>query len=209
MSVNFEKYQEINKLVALTGSLIKDETGKWRTTNFNEQGDINGVVGDRLRVEAAVVIFQKNPNISITISGGKSIASIYPDAPDVCDVMFVEMIELGVEPKNIIKDRSVGSTMDQVKSLSGIMVDSVDSLYVLSNKYHLPRIEAMIKYFTDTNKLFDDGKIKLISAEDVLTDLLPEKWEEEIDKAYSSEAMAERIAKEKNGIEALKRGEYK
>ena len=41
-----------NAIAVLGGNLVKDQSGKWRTTNF-EEGDIFGALGDRLRVVAA------------------------------------------------------------------------------------------------------------------------------------------------------------
>ncbi len=195
-------------IVVLGGGLIKDKSGKWRTTNFNE-GDNFGVSGDRLRVLAASYLYKDNPRI-IIVSGGRGQLSNIPNAPTIAEVLKKELIDLGVPASEIIEEDNSDNTWQQLQKLKKI-IDKMQlrDVTVISNKWHLPRIKELIKKDRKLTSLFSDKAIKLISAERIVIRDNPKKWKGAIKLAYNSEAMKDRIKREKKGIGEIKKGTYK
>ena len=70
------------------------------------------------------------------------------------------------------------------------------------------RIKTMIEKDNKLNILLEQGKIELISAEEILIESDPDKWKEKIDKAYAHEQMKNRISMEENGVKDIKSGKY-
>lgn len=204
--------QESSAIVIFGGGLKKDETtGRWRTTNFDE-GDRFGVQGDRLRVVAGSMFAKGSSDPPLILLGGKGQLAAIPDAPCVADVMKQELVELGVEAERIIAERESGSTYQQLIELQKIMAEKrFSSLILISNRYNIPRIQAMIEYAPglDTLKdLLQNRRIRLESAEEIAIKYDPETWEETIDRAYQSEAMRQRVQLEEKGVEEIKAGIY-
>ncbi len=192
-------------VIILGGGLIKDDNG-WRTTNFSE-GDNFGALGDRLRVEAANYLYRDNPETLIIASGGKGQLREITDAPNVSVVIKKELIELGVPAENIIEEFESDSTYQQllkIKALRATM--NLNNACVISNGYHLPRIQEMINASPELKELAD---LKLISAEEILLNHERKRWEKTIQEAYQSEAMKTRIEAENRGIADLREGKYK
>src|SRR3989344_8965817 len=101
-----------NTIVVLGGGLVEDG-GKFRTTNFNE-GDTFGALGDRLRVEAANVLFKRDPSSEIVALGGKGQYNQTSNYPPVSSVIKQELIELGVPEEQILAETKSGSTYQQL-----------------------------------------------------------------------------------------------
>jgi len=196
------------KAVAIIGGGLIKEKSKWHTTNFNE-GDNFAVQGDKLRVVAANYLYNDNPELLIIASAGKGQYKNIPDAPTVAEIIKDELVEFGVPEEKIIKEEQSGNTWQQLQELKKIIKKKeLDNIIIVSNKYHLPRIQVMIKKDRDFKKMFDAAKIKLQSAEEVVIKHDPEQ-KKEIESVYKSKAMQERIALEQKGIRDIKEGRYK
>lgn len=195
-------------IVILGGGLVKDN-GIWRTTYLDEGTDL-GALGDRLRVEAAYVLYSKNPEILLIPSGGKGMYKDIPDAPTVAEVMKRELLELGVPEKNIIKEEESSNTWQQLQKLEDLIsTEGLSKVFILSNRYHMLRIQAMIEKDNALCALLGEGKIKAVSAEDVLIEHDPSIWKEQIDDAYQSKGMKQRTAMEEQGVCHIQSGTYK
>ncbi len=205
----------LDAVVILGGGLKKDKTG-WRTTNFNE-GDNFGALGDRLRVEAGYLSYvdncKFNADLLILTSGGKGQLKNIAGAPTIASVLKKELLGLGVPPGAIITEEKSGNSYQQLKELAAIISSSGwNQVAIISNRYHLPRVRAMIESFRDLDllkTLLFDGNLKLLSAEEVLIDKEPKKWRDSIAATYQSQSMKERIALEQKGVEQIKAGSYK
>ncbi|MDD5431155.1 MAG: YdcF family protein [Candidatus Pacebacteria bacterium] len=186
------------------------KNGKWRTTNFNE-GDNFGVSGDRLRVIAAGFLYKEKPERLIIVSGGKGqLKGILPGKMTLASVIKDELAEIGVPAEKIIKEEKSGNTYQQLKVLLRISRKAnFGKIMLISNRCHLPRIKAMIKFRKDLNglKKILGGKLKLVSAESVVVRKEP-KLKKIIKSAYASRAMKERMALERKGIRDIKAGTY-
>jgi len=200
-------------IVVLSGGAIKDEkTGKWRTAKFNEKGDNFGVQGDYLRTIAGSYLYKAKPNSILIASGGWGQLKDIPEAPTLATILKSELIELGVPAGKILTEEKSGATYQQLSELQKIAVKKgIKNIIIISNRYHLPRLRAMIEYGPGLNifkRMFDGSDIKLKSAEDILIKYKPEKWEKIINKAYKSKDIIARIELEKKGIEQIKKGTY-
>ncbi len=195
-------------IIILGGGLV-NENDKWRTANFTE-GDNFGASGDRLRVVAGKYWHSNYPDKLIIVSAGKGQYQNIPDAPTVAEVMKKELMALGVSASIIEKEEKSGNTWQQLQIVKKIMADKgLDKLFIMSNEWHLPRVQAMIEVDITLNNLFHQGKIELISAEQLLLKYASEEWREIIKAAGQSEAMQKRIALEQEGVRQIKEGTYK
>lgn len=196
-------------IVILGGGLKKDETGQWRTTNYDEPGDNFGVSGDRLRVVAAGYLYKNNPEQIIIASGGKGHLKDIPDAPTVAEVLKKELIELGIPEEVIIKENS-GNTFQQLQELKKIInKKGLKNIGLLSNEWHLPRIKAMLEQFKELKQIFDLTKVEFLSAEKICLEYDRETWQEIIEQAYQNEELKKRIELEQKGVQDIKKGRYK
>ena len=195
----------------LGGGLTK-EKGRWRTTNFDE-GDKFGALGDRLRVVAGHYLYQENPEQTIIASGGRGQIKKGSSEPATATVIKKELSELGVPDDRIIKATKNKNTFTELIELQKIIEEkNLETIMVISNKYHLPRLQAMIEYCPELSKLKKmNAASRLIfkSAEEIVLAREPEIWRETISRAYRSQAMKERIKLEKKGVKDIKLGRYK
>jgi len=192
-------------IVILGGGLVKDKHGKWHTTNFDEK-DKFGALGDRFRVKAGSYLYKKNTNQFIIVLGGKGQFKNIKNIPLISEIIKKELEELGVPPKNIIIETRSGNTFEQLQELKKIIKkQQLEEAVVISNEYHLPRIQVMID---QDKELKNSAKIKLQSAEEIVTRYEPEQAEK-IEFVYSSKSMQERIVLEQKGVQDIKDGKYK
>jgi len=191
----------------LGGGMVKDNV-VWRTTNLDE-GTKLGTLGDRLRVEAAYLLYKNNPDLLLIPSGSKGMYKNIQDAPTVAELIKKELIELGIPKNKIFKEDKSVNTWQQLQKLKEIInKENLSHASILSNRYHLPRIKAMIEKDDELCELLEQRKIELISAEEILIESDPDKWKEKIDKAYAHEQMKNRISMEENGVKDIKSGKY-
>lgn len=193
----------------ILGGALKNENGRWRTTEF-QGGDHFGVTGDRLRVIAGQYLFEKNPETTLIVSGGRGQYKDLPDAPAIASVLRDELISRGVPDEAIVVEDESGNTYEQLQALKKIVqAGTFAEITIISNRYHLPRIQAMIEELDpELKQEFEEGTISLQSAEEILIAHKPE-WKKEIDAAYALPTMQERIAGEEKGIRDLREGKYK
>lgn len=199
--------KSFDAIAVLGGGLIKDKSGKWRTTNFDE-GDNFGALGDRLRVVAASFLY-KSRSTSIIVLGGRGQLKNISDAPPVSEVIKNELVEMGVAPKDIICEKRSGSTFEQLRELADIAgKKGFKSLTIITNDYHVPRIRAMIKFNPALTKTFSYCKLAFKSAESVLLKHDSKTWQKLIDTAYKSDTIKKRIVSESAGVKQIKEGTY-
>jgi uncharacterized SAM-binding protein YcdF (DUF218 family) len=187
---------ETPTLFILSGSLRRDGAGVWHTTMWGDQSEFP-VCGDRLRIEAGVLFYKHNPETQSVVLGGCGTLCV-AGAPAISSVMKRELMELGVLADVIIEESRSGTTMEQVRWIRSSVIRHPSSVIILSNRYHLPRIQMMMR----------NAHWKLLGAEDVALQYEPERWRNIIDAAEQSVRMKEIQASEAKGVEALKNGTY-
>lgn len=199
--------------VVLAGGLIREANGTWRTATYEDVGDNFGLDGHRIRVEAASILYKDEPGLMLVASGGKGQNEKIPDAPTTAAIIMKELIELGVPATAILLEDKSGTTYQQLIALIRLIEDrGWQDIQVVSNSWHLPRIKAMITNVAEFSLLktfFEKKALRLVDADQLLTDKEPWRWKSSLEKARGSEAYASRLATEKKGILQIEAGTYK
>lgn len=195
-------------ILILGSGLRKKSNEKWVTTDFGLE---NSQFADNLRVRAAHYLYQENRNTVLIASGalGPKYQGI-SGMPHVCDVMVEELIDLGVNFKDILREDRSKNTYEELQELKKNMKEyGFAKVTILTNNYHLPRTRAFIENDAELSRLLTSGRIALQSAEEVLLSREPETLKRFITEVYQSEAMRQRMYLEQKGIEDLRAGRYK
>jgi len=204
----------MNNLIAvLSKGLKKNKDGKWRNTNIDEADEQWGAPGGYLRVLAASYLYKDSPDQFIVASGGKGWEISDDNRPLLCKVIKEELVNLGVPEKNIIEERVSDKTFGQLWELQKIIINKeINKLIIISNIYHLPRIQAMIENISKLSrlkKLLSKDKLKIEAAEDILMVNDSKEWQNKIKNAYKSERMKKIIKIERQGVKQIREGTYK
>jgi len=180
-----------------------DAQGVWRSSLFE-----NGRIGDRLRVEAAALLYHADPQLVIVTGGNGKLAHL-PEVPACAAVMRRELIELGVPAADILEELKAANTYEQLQFIKTVFAQyPIATLRILSNRYHLPRIDASLASDSQLRDWCACGRIYLKAAEDVLLQHDFSRWHTLIGDAYASPAMQERIEQEQQGVQAIRAGTY-
>lgn len=194
-------------LIVILGGSLKKEGGLWRTAHFDE-GDNFGTTGDTIRVIAGSYLFKEGLAGHILVSGGKGQYKNDTKTPTIASVMKKELIDLGVAPDKIEEETQSENTYQQLRALKDVVAENGwNSVGIISNRYHLPRIQAMIECGPSLGII--SPIINLICAEDVLLTYAPNSWQKVIEEAYRREEMKKRIAIEQMGVKDIREGRYK
>lgn len=198
-----------NVLIVILGGGLVCDRGRWRPTTFFEKNDFQRL-GDNYRIFAAVELYKKfiKKNFIPTLfASGEKGVSKNPDHPIIADIYKRELEFLGIPKHSIFKDRNSGKSFEQLLYIqSFISRKRFDLLSIVSNKYHLPRVRAMIKYAPNLpflKKKLNEKVLNLISAESVLLGADVGRWKKEIDSIYKSAFMIKRIRAERSGIKEI------
>lgn len=191
-------------LFVLGGWPQPDREGTWRSSLFEDGG-----IGDRLRVEAAAVRYRAQAQ-RIILTGGKGKLTHVADAPACASVMRRELLELGVPADDIFEELGSGNTYEQLQFIKTALSQfPVPHLRILSNRYHLARINAFLNDDAQLQQWSAQRRIQLEAAEEIVLMHDPSRWSQLITEAYASQAMQERIEQELRGVQAIRAGTYK
>ena len=191
-------------LFVLGGWPRPDHAGVWRSSLFEDGG-----IGDRLRVEAAAVLYRAHPQ-RIILTGGEGKLANVAAAPACASVMRHELIELAVPADDIFEELSSGNTYEQLQFIKAALAQfPVSHLRILSNRYHLARIDAFLNDDLQLQRWCAQRRIQVEAAEDVVLEHDRLRWHRLIAEAYASTAMQERIEQENRGVRAILSGSYK
>lgn len=191
-------------LFVLGGWPRPDHAGVWRSSLFEDGG-----IGDRLRVEAAALVYKDCPQ-RIVVTGGKGKLAYVAGAPACASVMKRELFELGVPAEDIFEELGSGNTYEQLQFIKAALAQfPVSHLRILSNRYHLARIDAFLNDDPQLREWCAQRRIEVEAAEDVVLEHDRLRWHRLITEAYSSPAMRERIEQENRGVRAILSGSYK
>ena len=202
--------KHIAAVVILGGGLTQISEGRWRTTTFEDPGDDFGILGDRLRVDAAYYLYRDNPESILIVSGGKGQLANILDAQSVAEVIKNELIELGIPENCIVTESESDNTFQQLIAIAHIIEQkNFSEATLLTNRFHVERVKTMVEMNQDLKQIFDQKNIQYLSAEEILLEHDRKRWHEMIEQAYESEAMQKRIKLEEKGIRELREGKYK
>ncbi|MDP3994139.1 MAG: YdcF family protein [bacterium] len=197
-------------IVFILGGWIKKEPdGTWHTVEFEEDAEEVSGFGGRLRVLAAKYLLDEHPDYWVVPSGSKGKFEKIEDAPTLAELMKKELIQLGVGEAKIIKEEKAGTTHQELQELKKIVREfGVKKAIVLSNRYHLARVEAFVEKDVELRELVQRSILEFQEAEEVVL-RHDEAWGQRIKDAYESEKMKSIIASENEGIEQIKNSTYK
>ena len=196
-------------IAILGGGVTKGADSVWYSPDFKSGFSLYDAPGSRERVVAASFLWKENQNSTIIVLGGKGQMKNILDAPTLAEVVVRELAELGVPKEKIIEERESGTTYQQLLALAKITEENfADKIIVVSNRYHLSRVEAMVYHAPELQK-FSRLNVVFQPAEDVLIKHDPDQWKESVDREYASPEMTELTKKEQNGVHQIREGTYK
>lgn len=197
-------------IVFILGGGILEDHGVWRTTTFSEVGDAFGALGDRLRVDAAVVLYRVYPNTTLLVpSGSKGQLKDHPTAPTIARVIAGELLELGVPVENMLLDEASSNSFQQLCTLKHLAESNGwYAVKVLTNQWHIKRVQTMVEITDELKTFFKERNITFIAAEEILVTADAKRWQEFIKDTYASEGMKAREEKEAQGVRDLLAGTY-
>lgn len=195
-------------IIVLAGGIKQDVSGRWVSTDLTAEDNKLGAPGGKLRVLAAAVLSNKYPSAWIIASGGKGF-DVSKDTPEerplLCKILKREFLEAGIPEERIKLEGVSNTTYQQLQELEKLISENWQNVILIVNRYSLVRLRAMIE--TKFPALVDIAKS--VSAEEVLIEADPVHWETMLAETYKNAFMAERIAKEKAGVEQIRAGTYR
>ncbi len=195
----------------LSAGIKQDDNGNWVSSDLQEDEKFAGAPGGKLRVIAAAYLY-KDKRSKIITSGGqgcdKNIENT--DHPNVSTILKEELVELGVKEEDIVEENKSGNTYSQLEELKKIInSNNLKRIRIITNTYHLPRVQAMIEHDGELKQMLQYGQIELLSAEEICIEHDSQKWKAIVEKAYESELIKKIIRLEQKGVEDIKNGVYK
>jgi len=185
-------------IIVILGGGIKKESNHWRTTNFHEKGDKFGAVGDHWRVLAAHLLYHPETNQLFLVVGGRGQLENIPNTPYIANIIKQELITLGIPSKLIQTEIKSNNTYQQLLAIKKWQTkNKVNLIKIISNRYHLPRLRAFLKYAPG---LFPwSSPPILLAAETIIRHQKPNLYKKELAYIYKSKSLKQRIALEKEG----------
>lgn len=202
MQYKNNKNKTYEAIIILGGGLVRNRNNAWQTRNYSDNGKSGG---ERIRVLAGYYLYKRKSNSIIVAAGGRGKKLHEPTMVTISSIIKSELMKLGIPKQKIIEDNQSASTLEQLKSIEKL-INGCGKIFIISNKYHLPRIKTMIAYIPELK--FLKNKVRFISGENVVIKYGPPKWRKIISAAYKTDNMKKRIAKEKQGIKDIKNNNY-
>lgn len=198
-------------VIILSGGIKKDKSGRWRSTDLTQEDNELSAPGGYLRVLAGKILFESGKyDFIVAMSGrGYDVKNDEERRPAIWEIVKGELIALGVSEEKIIAEKESNTTFEQINALGNIIGEnSLNEIAVISNRSHLPRVQAMMEKEKALGDSLEQGKIKLLSAEEILIESDKDKWRATIEQDYGSEWMHQRMALELKGAADFKAGKY-
>lgn len=202
-----DKEVKSREYILLLSGGFKRESETWRSTLFDEKGDC-GPTGSIARVIAARVLYEENRERILIASGGRGeCETMLPQGLYLSSILRRELIEMGVPESSIFEDTTSHNTYEQLTEMRSFLETHGDApVLIVSNAFHIPRIQAMLEYRPELAHL---AKLSYtVVAEPLILEQKPE-WQSTIETAYASEPLMTIIRKEKEGVVSIKAGTYR
>jgi len=199
----------------LTGGMKRNADGTFRTLGL-EDSDRGLLCNDSWRVTAVALAWKHQPT-NVLVSGGKNPPRDPEDGPTLAEVNERELIVAGVDPSSIIRDDKGNSTYRQLMFLSDLVGERIatgnsETITLVSNEWHLPRVMAMMQFAPGLENLRDlESSVTLASAESILMTLGldKDKWISEVRRVRVLPEYSARASAEAEGIRQIITGEYR
>jgi hypothetical protein len=204
-------------LFPLSGSITQRESGKWTTLNGSDVSEHGLVTVGRARVVAAAKVADIFPEVPIIAN---SYNRFDPHEPTMASVVKDELVQRKVDPDRIILEEDSFSTITQFTEMIKMAVQKDwHKITVLTNEYNLPRATMQ---FDNLDSIVDDAKfqevlqtfkerggtVSIIDADTIMR-IVSDHFASYLDQVSQTEPYKETIRREKQGLEDLKKGEYR
>ena len=196
----------MDTLISILGGAIWNNHDLWQTNGLNDPGDHNGVTNDHFRVLAGASLYKRNPkHTTLFVQGG-----LAKDLrPSIASVIKEELKAFDVPEDHIVLEERSVSTFSQLFELKLFTIKQKPMrLLIISNEWHLPRIEAMIKWIPELHELAELNP-QSCAAEEILLQDSEKDWRIIIETARRREDIVARIVKEQQGVAQLQAGTYR
>jgi len=209
--------EEPDALFPLSGSITQRESGKWTTLNGSDVSEHGLVTVGRARVVAVTELADIFPEAPIVAN---SYNRFDPHEPTMASIVKSELIQRKVDPNRIILEEDSFSTITQFTEMIKMAVQkNWHKITVLTNEYNLPRatmqfdnLDSIVKdaEFQGILQVFKehDGIVSIIDADTIMR-IMSDHFAHYLDDVSQTEPYQETVRKEKQGIEDLKKGEYR
>ncbi len=188
---------------------VKKKDSKWMSTGWNDEDFDYGAPGGTLREWATYYLSGDFPESAIFVPGqrGHHVLKDERDRPDLSDMIKSELVELGVQSNRIITEHKSNNTHGQLGALASFGETGFSGILIITSRYHVDRVKAMIEYKSDLASL-RKSNVEIIAAEDILLSKEPGRWKSVIENLYNNPKMRGIEKNERNGINALRAGQY-
>ena len=189
-------------IIVLSGGTVlyqDPKTGekKYRSTTYNDH-DSFGTLGGYARVEATAILAKKYPKASVITTSCRDVGEVTH-----AEIIARELEALGVNRSRIILEEQSTNTESQIKeSFEIAKKKDWQNIMIVSNEYHLPRVQAFTKNIHHPNIT-----AQYIGAEKILTEK-DSNFEAQFALIKKTNAYQERLIFEASGVEMIQNHIY-
>ena len=195
-------------IVILAGGFTRDASGEWHSSPFGAPATVS-MSGSYVRITAAAMLAKRDKDAIVVPSGGRGQADkLFPPGLFLSTVMKRELVLEGVPESSILEENQSGNTLQQLREIVRLTQEHRwPWVKIVSSRFHLPRIRAMIEYLEimETLRLV----VEYVSAEEVVLSQEPDEWRTAIDTAYASDEFQQLMELEVRGVKQLQDGTYR
>lgn len=200
--------------VVILGGGLRREGDIFSPATYADSDEF-GMLGGHMRVIAGVELLRRAESDTFVFTTGiyeKNKARLGPDVLPEADVYAAHFLEqmasMNLSRPQIVLESASKTTLENMSELVRIIeAQGWKRVAIVSNTYHLPRIEALYEHLF---KLRPDLHVDIafLSAEEIVRSVLPGRYDEEIEAAYASPAAVKRAESEARGLRDLENGTY-
>ena len=207
-----------SRLIAVLGGHILQDTSHsrgFRTSTLADFANPYRIFGDCLRGEAAASLYRDDPQRTrvVVLGGVTPLHADIPDAPHLSAIIKAELVEARV-PESVVDEVDMDplrGTYEQLHQLVGFLSRVVQpgEVLVISNRWHEPRIQAMLAYAEGLEALRSARpRTRFVAAEDRLIETQPDRWCAPIAEAFGRPEMRALMREEFRGAQQVADGTY-
>src|ERR1700733_8427694 len=171
-----------NLLIVPLSGQIQHTGDTWHTEEGSGPGDFIGPTYTTFRVAAAAYVAAKHPTAKVVATG----YAFFEDGPTIASVVKEELIRAGVEENRIRMIESIRKTYQELQALQKLADHDAAELLIITNEWHLIRVEEMLRYFNIKHT-------RVLAAEAVLLEHDAAMWGSRIQRMRQDPRIAERI----------------
>lgn len=227
VKIEQEKKYPFDALIILSGGLARSQfRGKYHPTDYRHNDDF-GMLGGSMRLVAGVALFLQKKSKNLIFSTGiteKNKSQFGDNVPTEAEVYAEKFMKIlnafkkrqeyqkqleDLEDPEVILENQSSTTLQNIQNVLEIIAQRKwTHVAIISSDYHIPRIKALCeKQLAERNDL-QSLKLTFMSAEEVVKDTQPGKYDRLIQEAYQTAAAKLRINNEAQGLRDLEKGAY-